>query len=74
MRILSIDSYTPSRLHCWCTAEVGGQIVRIKKTTAEAVAKMARPADNSDEILARVMKISTWDRFKFWFKQTFHIK
>ncbi|KKU88277.1 MAG: hypothetical protein UY18_C0017G0011 [Microgenomates group bacterium GW2011_GWF2_47_9] len=74
MRILSIDSITSGGMHAWCMAEAGGQIMRIKKPLAEARRLLGIKPDDSDDILARVTRISWRDRLVFWIKRTFNIK
>ena len=61
-------------MHAWCMAEAGGQIMRIKKPLAEARRLLGIKPDDSDDILARVTRISWRDRLVFWIKRTFNIK
>mgnify|MGYP001597688027 CR=1 FL=1 len=68
MKILSIDSITAGGFHAWCTADIGGKVMRIKKPLGIARELLGIKADDSDDILARVTRISWWDRAVFYLK------
>lgn len=62
----------PSGKRCWLKVEINGEECIIKKKVEEAkrLIEGSKPT-REDEILARVSKISQWDRIKFYIKGLF---
>lgn len=76
IKVLEIQSYTPSRRRCWCKVEIAGQTKRLKMWTEEAEKFYVErdKIDESDAMIQKFSKISWWDRVRYFLKVKFRSK